>query len=326
MQKTVLNAVLAATLALTGTASAQEWPARAVTMVVPFAAGGPQDTIARVVAARLGDFLGQQVVVENIGGAGGMLGADNVARAAPDGYKFGLGTVGTHAQGQTLYKKPLYNSVTEFTPVGLIAETPIALLVRKGLPVSTLQEFIAYAKANQAKMSFGSAGPGSATHLGCVVVNMVLGLKMEHIAYRGTGPAMQDLMTDRSIDYICDIINTAKPQIEGGTVKGLAIMTKERSPVLPNLQTGLEQGVKDFEAYTWTAFFLPRGTPDAIVKKLNAAIVQTINTPEVRARLQGMGAQVVSNDRATPEYLAKFLPEEIAKWAAPIKASGVTVD
>lgn len=326
MHKPILGATLAALLTLTGTASAQEWPMRAVTMVVPFAAGGPQDTIARVVAAGLGEILGQQVVVENIGGAGGMLGGDNVARAAPDGYKFGLGTVGTHAQGQTLYKKPLYNSVTDFTPVGLVAETPIALLVRKGLPVSNLQEFIAYAKANQAKMSFGSAGPGSATHLGCVVVNMVLDLKVEHIAYRGTGPAMQDLLSDRSIDYICDIINTAKPQIEGGTVKGLAIMTKERSAVLPNLPTGLEQGVKDFEAYTWTAFFLPKGTPDAIVKKLNAAIVQTINTPAVRERLQGMGAQVVTNDRATPEYLAKFVPAEIQKWAAPIKASGVTVD
>jgi tripartite-type tricarboxylate transporter receptor subunit TctC len=326
MHRTIFGAALASLLALTGTASAQEWPNRAVTMVVPFAAGGPQDTIARVVAAGLGEILGQQVVIENIGGAGGMLGGDNVARAAPDGYKFGLGTVGTHAQGQTLYKKPLYNSVTDFTPVGLVAETPIALLVRKGLPVSNLQEFIAYAKANQAKMSFGSAGPGSATHLGCVVVNMVLGLNVEHIAYRGTGPAMADLLSDRSIDYICDIINTAKPQIEGGTVKGLAIMTKERSPVLPNLATGLEQGVKEFEAYTWTAFFLPKGTPDAIVKKLNAAIVQTINTPAVRERLQGMGAQVVSNDRATPEYLAKFVPAEIQKWAAPIKASGVTVD
>jgi tripartite-type tricarboxylate transporter receptor subunit TctC len=326
MHKTIFGLALAALLALTGTASAQEWPTRAVTMVVPFAAGGPQDTIARVVAAGLGEILGQQVIVENIGGAGGMLGGDNVARAAPDGYKFGLGTVGTHAQGQTLYKKPLYNSVTDFTPVGLVAETPIALIVRKGLPVSNLQEFIAYAKANQAKMSFGSAGPGSATHLGCVVANMVLGLEVEHIAYRGTGPAMADLLSDRSIDFICDVINTAKPQIEGGTVKGLAIMTKERSPVLPNLATGLEQGVKDLEAYTWTAFFLPKGTPEAIVKKLNAAIVQTINKPAVRDRLQGMGAQIVSNDRATPEYLANFVSAEIQKWAAPIKASGVTVD
>jgi tripartite-type tricarboxylate transporter receptor subunit TctC len=295
-------------------------------MVVPFAAGGPQDTIARVVAARMTELPGQQVVVENIGGAGGGTGSLNVARSAPDGYRFGLGTVGTHAQSQTLYKKPLYNSVADFTPVGLIAETPIALLVRKSLPVSTLKEFIDYAKVNQAKMSFGSAGPGSATHLGCVVVNMVLGLKVEHIAYRGTGPAMQDLVGDRSIDYICDIINTAKPQIEAGNVKGLAIMTKERSPVLPNLPTGLEQGVKDFEAYTWTAFFLPKGTPDAIVKKLNAAIVEAIKTPAVRDRLRGMGAQVVSDDRTTPEYLAKFVPAEIAKWAAPIKASGVSVD
>jgi tripartite-type tricarboxylate transporter receptor subunit TctC len=325
MQKLILGA-LAAALALASPAAAQEWPTRAVTMVVPFAAGGPQDTIARVVAARMTEILGQQVVVENIGGAGGGTGSLNVARSAPDGYRFGLGTVGTHAQSQTLYKKPLYNSVADFTPVGLIAETPIALLVRKSLPVTTLKEFIDYAKVNQAKMSFGSAGPGSATHLGCVVVNMVLGLKVEHIAYRGTGPAMQDLVGDRSIDYICDIINTAKPQIEAGNVKGLAIMTKERSPVLPNLPTGLEQGVKDFEAYTWTAFFLPKGTPDAIVKKLNAAIVQAIKTPAVRDRLRGMGAQVVSDDRTTPEYLAKFVPAEIAKWAAPIKASGVSVD
>ena len=326
MLRTLIGAVLAGAIALSSGASAQEWPARPLTMVVPFAAGGPQDTIARVVAARMGEILGQQVIIENIGGAGGQTGSLNVARAAPDGYRFGLGTVGTHAQAQTLYKKPLFNSVTDFAPVALIAETPIALLVRKGLPVNNLQEFIAYAKANQQKMSFGSAGPGSATHLGCVVVNMVLGLDVVHVAYRGTGPAMQDLLSDRSIDYICDIINTAKPQIEAGTVKGIAIMTKERSPVLPNLPTALEQGTKGLEAYTWTAFFLPKDTPEPIVKKLNSAIVQTINTPAVRERLAAMGAQVVSNDRATPEYLAKFVQSEIEKWAAPIKQSGVTVD
>jgi tripartite-type tricarboxylate transporter receptor subunit TctC len=248
-----------------------------------------------------------------------------VARAEPDGYRALLGSVGTHAQGQTLYKKPLYNASTDFTPVALIAESPLTLIVKKDLPVNNLKEFTAYAKANQDKMSFGSAGPGSATHLGCVVLNMALGTNITHVPYRGTGPAMQDLIGGR-LDVLCSNVNTAKPQIEGGTVKGIAIMTKTRSPALPNLPTGLEQGVKDFEAYTWSAVFLPKNTPAPIVKKLNDAIVQTMNTPAVRERLENLGAQIVSNDRATPEYLAKFVKGEIEKWAEPIKKSGVTVD
>jgi tripartite-type tricarboxylate transporter receptor subunit TctC len=174
-------------------------------------------------------------------------------------------------------------------------------------------------------MSYGSAGAGSATHLACVVVNFVIGVDITHIPFRGTGPAMQDLLGGR-IDFICDILNTAKPQIDGGTVKAIAIMTKERSPALPNVPTGLEQGTKDFEGYTWSAIFLPKGAPGAIVKKLNAAVVQAIKTPEVRARLEGLGAQVVSDDRATPEYLGQFVKSEIEKWAGPIKASGITVE
>jgi tripartite-type tricarboxylate transporter receptor subunit TctC len=318
-------AALAGLLAFTGAAAAQQYPTRSIIMVVPFAAGGPQDGIARIVTARMSEVIGQQVVVENIGGAGGMTGADNVARAEPDGYRILLGSVGTQAQSQTLYKKPLYNALTDFTPVALIAETPIALIVRKDLPVNNLKEFVAYAKENQAKMSFGSAGPGSATHLGCVVVNMVLGTDITHVPYRGTGPAMQDLIGGR-LDMLCSVINVAKPQIEGGTVKGIAIMTKVRSKALPNLPTALEQGVANMEAYTWSAIFLPKGAPAAIVKKLNQAIVQAMNTPAVRERLDNLGAVVVSDDRATPEYLAKFVKSEIEKWAGPIKASGVTVD
>src|SRR5207249_2576706 len=158
----------------------------------------------------------------------------------------------------------LYDAAVDFTPVALIAETPIALITRKDLPVSNLKEFIAYAKENQSKMSYGSAGTGSATHLGCVLLNYLIDVKITHVPYRGTGPAMADLMGGR-IDYLCDIINTAKPQIDGGTVKGIALMNKERSPALPNLPTTLEQGTKDLEAYTWSAIFLPKGTPDAIV-------------------------------------------------------------
>jgi tripartite-type tricarboxylate transporter receptor subunit TctC len=324
MHRFLLSAVAAA-VAMLGSVQAQDYPARAMTMVIPFAAGGPQDQIGRVVAQRLGEILGQQVVVENVGGAGGMTGSARVMQAPPDGYTMILGSVGTHAQNQTLYKKPLYDAATDFTPVGLIAETPIALITRKDLPVNNLQGFIAYAKANQDKMSFGSAGTGSATHLGCVVLNHGIGVHITHVPYRGTAPAMQDLVGGR-IDYLCDIINTAKPQIDSGAVKGIAMMTKERSPALPNLPTTAEQGSPGLEAYTWSAIFLPKGAPDAIVKKLSGAIVQAINTPAVKEALAKTGAQVVSNDRATPEYLGKFVKDEIAKWAVPIKASGATAD
>jgi tripartite-type tricarboxylate transporter receptor subunit TctC len=325
MLKTSIRIAVAGFLAFAGAAQAQEWPTRSVTMVIPFAAGGPQDGIGRIVAQRMSDVLGQQVIVENVTGAGGMIGSDRVAKADPDGYQFVLGSVGTHAQNQTLYKHPAYNAATDFAPVALIAETPIVLIVRKDLPVNNLKEFIAYAKTNQAKMSYGSAGSGSATHLGCVVVNSVIGTDITHIPYRGTGPAMQDLLGGR-IDFICDLVNTAKPQIDGGTVKAIAIMTKERSPALPNVPTGLEQGTKGLEAYTWSAIFLPKGTPGTIVKKLNSVVVQSMNTPAVRDRLGSIGAQVVSDDRATPDYLGQFVKSEIEKWAGPIKASGVTVD
>jgi len=264
------------------------------------------------------------VIVENVGGAGGMTGGKRVAEAKPDGYTMLLGTVGTQAQGQTLYKHPLYDAVTDFTPVALIADVPIALLVRKDLPAKDLKEFVAYAKANQAKMQFGSAGAGSATHLGCVVLNTAMGTDITHVPYKGTGPAMQDLVAGR-IDFLCEIISTAKPQIDGGTVRALAIMTKDRSPVLPNLPTTLEQGL-DVQAYTWNAIFLPKGAPADVVKKLHDAIVTAMDTPAVKERLQGIGAQVVAPDRRSPEYLGSFVKSEIEKWAAPIKASGVSME
>jgi tripartite-type tricarboxylate transporter receptor subunit TctC len=256
MKKSIFAAALAATLALTGMARADDFPNRPITMVIPFAAGGPTDVLGRIMAKGLGDALGQTVIVENIGGAGGMTGGKRVADSKPDGYTILLGTVGTQAQGQTLYKHPLYNAVTDFTPLALIADVPIALLVRKDLPAKNLQEFVKYAKENKSKMQFGSAGAGSATHLGCVVLNTAMGTDITHVPYKGTGPAMQDLVASR-IDYMCEIISTAKPQIDGGNVRALAIMTKDRSPVLPNLPTAIEQGL-NVEAYTWNAFFLPK--------------------------------------------------------------------
>jgi tripartite-type tricarboxylate transporter receptor subunit TctC len=324
MRKIIKSVALTVLIAFAGAAQAQDYPSRPVTLVIPFAAGGPQDSIGRIIAQRMSEVLGQQVVIENVGGAGGMTGSKRVADAQPDGYTMVQASVGTHAQNQTLYKKPLYNSATDFTPVVFLAQTPIALITRKDLPVNNLQEFVAYAKANKDKMTFGSAGAGAATHLGCVVLNTAMGVDITHVPYRGTGPAMQDLQGGR-IDYLCEIIATGKPQIDGGTVKGIAIMTQERSPVLPDLPTAAEQGLP-VEAYTWTALFLPKGASDAVVKKLNSAAVAAINTPAVKERLQSLGATIARPDQQSPEFLAAFVKSEIEKWAAPIKASGVSAD
>jgi tripartite-type tricarboxylate transporter receptor subunit TctC len=319
---TALLAIVSLTLA--SAANAQQWPTRPLTMINPFAAGGPNDVLARLFAQRMGELLGQPVVIENVGGAGGMNGADRVAKAAPDGYTFLQGTVGTQAQNQTLFKKPSYNSTTDFAPVALMVEAPLVLVARKDLPANGMTEFVAYAKANKDRMQFASAGTGSAIHLGCALMNMVTGLDIVHVPYRGANPAMQDLMSGR-VDYLCDIITTAKTQIDGGTVKPIAILTKTRSPVLPNVPTAIEQGF-DIEAYTWNAFFLPKGTPDAIVQKLNWATVEAMKTPALREKLESAGLVFVSDDRTTPEYLRKFVQSEIDKWAVPIKASGVSVD
>jgi tripartite-type tricarboxylate transporter receptor subunit TctC len=324
MTKVITAFVAAVALTFATGAKAEEWPTHPLTMINPFAAGGPNDVLARLFAQRMGEILGQSIIIENVGGAGGMSGADRVAKAAPDGYTFLLGTVGTQAQNQTLFKKPAYNSTTDFAPVALMVEAPLVLVARKDLPVKDMKEFVAYAKANREKMQYASAGTGSAIHLGCALMNMVAGLDVVHVPYRGANPAMQDLMGGR-VDYLCDIITTAKPQIDGGTVKAIAILTRERSPALPNVPTAIEQGF-EVEAYTWNAFFLPKGTPEAIVQKLNHATVEAMKTPAVREKLESAGLTFVSEDRTTPEYLAKFVQSEIAKWAVPIKAGGISVD
>jgi tripartite-type tricarboxylate transporter receptor subunit TctC len=318
--------VAAAVMALAGmaTASAQNYPNRPITMIVPFAAGGPTDVVGRLIGRRMGEILGQQIIIENVGGAGGMTGSQRVAQAASDGYTIVLGTVGTHAQNQTLYKRPLYHAATDFTPVALIAEVPTVLIARNDLPVTNLKEFADYAKKNQEKMSYGSAGTGSAAHLACVVLDVAMGTHVTHAPYRGTGPAMTDLQGGR-IDYLCEPITTAKSQIDGGSVKAIALMNRTRSPALPNVPTTIEQGM-NVEAYTWNAIFLPKGTPAAIVNKLHDAALQAMHTPTVRERLEGLGAEVVADDRATPSYLGGFVKSEIEKWAVAIKASGASVE
>jgi tripartite-type tricarboxylate transporter receptor subunit TctC len=306
-------------------AAAQDWPTRPVTLVVPFAAGSASDTVARILGARLSELLGQQMVVENVGGAGGMTGTARVAKAAPDGYQLLLGGLDTVAQNQTLYRKPLYNSTADFAPVGLIVEQPLVLVARKELPAANLQEFIAHAKANQAKMQYGSSGPGSGSHLACAQLNAAIGVDITHVPYRGSSPAMQDLIGGR-MDYFCALAAAALPQLGSNSVTALAVMTRNRSPLLPDLASVHEQGIAEFDSYFWSGFFLPRGAPPAIIAKLNAASGETLDTASVQERLKAVGVTVVAPERRSPDYLKRFLDSEIDKWAAIIKASGVSLD
>jgi tripartite-type tricarboxylate transporter receptor subunit TctC len=263
-------------------------------------------------------------VVENIGGAGGMIGAARVAKAAPDGYEFLLGTSGTNAVNQSIYAKPLYNAATDFTAVSLIFEVPLVLITRKDFPADNLQQFIAYAREHQAAIQYGSSGVGGTGHLACALLNAALGITVTHIPYRGGGPAMQDTVAGR-IDYQCALANIATAQIEGHQVKAIGLMSKERAPVLTNLPTLHEQGLKDFEASAWNGIFLPKGAPAPIVQKLNAAFSAAIDTPFVHDRLTQLGASVVAPERRSPAYLQKFVEDEIAKWAATIKAARIKV-
>ena len=286
-------------LALATHAAAQDWPTRPMTLVVPFSAGGGVDVSARIQAQRMGELLGQTIIVENVGAAAGMAGGQRVAKAAPDGYTFLIGNTGTHAFNQSLYKKPLYNAATDFQPVGLVSESPRILVARKDLPVNNLKEFIAYIKANESKMQFGSAGVGSGTHLPCVLFNLAIGANVTHVPYRGEGPVMQDLIGGR-IDYMCATIQSGAAQAKEGTVKGIAVMAEKRVPIIPDLATTGEQGLPGVEASVWNAFFLPKGTPDPIVRKLNKAMSDTHR----RSRHPQAAGRARPRDRAARAPLA----------------------
>jgi tripartite-type tricarboxylate transporter receptor subunit TctC len=319
--------IVVATSAAQGNAQdkAKNWPTRPITMVVTFAAGSGDDLVARIIAPRMAEILGQTVVIENVGGAGGMNGASRVARAAPDGYQMVLGGTGTFAANQTLYKHPLYNAVTDFKPVALVVQQPMVLITANEAPVANLQEFIAYAKTNQAKMHFGSGGAGSATHLACVLLNLAIGVKVTHVPYRSAVQAIEDTVGGR-IDYVCPITSTAVGQIQGKRLKAIAMLSQTRAPVLPDLPTASEQGLAGFDAYIWNGIFVPKGTPDEIVKKLHDAAVAAMDTPAVDQRIRQMAGALVAPDRRSPEYLRQFVEDEIKKWAIPIKASGLTMD
>jgi tripartite-type tricarboxylate transporter receptor subunit TctC len=323
----MLRAIIAAAIACVaaGAAQAQSWPTRTVTMVVPFPAGGPVDLVGRIFAQHLSEAFGHQIIVENVGGAGGATGAQRVAKSPPDGSIFLFGNQGTQTFSQLMYKKPLYDAVADFAPSTVVIENSKVLATRKDFPASSLPEFIAYAKANPAKVQYGSAGAGSATHIACVMLNMAMGVNITHVPYRGTGPAMQDIIAGH-IDYICDVISTTLPLVRANSIKALALLSPQRSPVMPELATAHEQGLKDFDVDGWNAFFFPKDTPDPIVRRLAQATSTILDMPAVRERLEGLGLNVPARDRRTPEYLARLVKSELEKWAAPVKASGAGED
>jgi tripartite-type tricarboxylate transporter receptor subunit TctC len=306
-------------------ARAQSYPSRAVTVVVPFAAGGAFDSVARIITARMQEIAGQPVIVENVGGAGGTTGVRRVIAAAPDGYTVLLGTVGTHAYNQTIYRNRRYDAVADLTPVTLFSEQTMVLLGRKTLAADTLPEFMDLLKTNGAKMQFGSAGVGSTTHLGCALLNTRIGVNIAHVAYRGGGPAVNDLVGGQ-IDYFCGNLGGYVGLVQGKQVKAIALLSKERSQLMPELKTAHEQGLADLDVVSWTAFFLPKGAPRPVVDKLLEITHAAMDTPETKKRMLEIGVTGVAPERRSPEYLAKFVVEEIARWEEPIKSAGLQVD
>jgi tripartite-type tricarboxylate transporter receptor subunit TctC len=320
----ILGLGIAAALAPTA-APAQPYPSRPVTLVVPYAAGGTFDVIGRIIALRMGELLGQSVVVENTTGAGGIVGVTRVINSRPDGYTILLGTVGTHAYNQTIYRKRRYDAVADFTPVTLWSEQPMVLQVRKDLPANTFPEFIALLKQNGAKMQYGSAGAGSTTHLACSLLNARIGVEVTHVPYRGSAPATNDLIGGQ-IDYVCGNLGAAIALITGKQVKALALLSPERSPLMPDLATAHEQGLTDYAVTTWSAFFLPKGAPKEIVDKLVEVTHAAMETPAIKARMTEIGVTGIAPERRSPEYLARFVVDEVERWEGPIKSGGMQVD
>ncbi len=325
MRLGILASVALGCLLTVGHAFAQDkYPSKPIRLIVSFAVGGPTDIVARVMGAKMSELLGQQVVVDNRPGAGGNLGADVVAKSAPDGYTLLMATVSTHAINPGLYKKMPYDPVKDFEPVGQVGITPAILAVHKSLPVKDAKELAALIKANPGKYSYGSSGMGSILHLcGESFKMMTGGLDLEHVPYRGSGPMMNDLSAGQ-IPMAFDGTPTMLPQIQAGTIRALATGTATRARALPDLPTMQEQGFKGFECYTWNAIFAPAKTPKPIVDQLNAAMTTALNDKAVFGRLQDVGIDPTPG--ATPAQLADFVKAELAKWAPIIKASGAEID
>lgn len=319
--KSILTAGMLAGLLTAGAAHA-EFPDRTVTLVVPFAAGGSTDVVARVIAERMSADLGQQVIVQNVAGAGGSLGAGNVARAKPDGYTILMGTVATHALNPLMLKTKPYDAEKDFAPVSLLVVVPNVLVVNPELPGNTVADLLALLKANPEKYSYASSGNGTPLHLSGELFNSMAGVKMQHVPYKGSGPALNDVIGNQ-VPIMFDNLPSSSGHIKAGTLKALAVTTAQRAPSFPNVPTMAEAGIPGYETYTWNALFAPAGTPKPVIDRLNKAANAALAAPAVAERMKEFSATIVAS---TPEALGEHVKAEVAKWGPVVKAANVQMD
>ncbi len=320
--KKLLLALGAALLAAAPAAAQSDYPTRPITVIVPFAAGGPTDTVTRIVGEHMSRTLGQQLVVENVVGAGGTTASTRAMRATPDGYTIITGHMGTHAASVGLYPKLAYDPRKDFEPIGLIAGTPILILARKDFPAKDLKEFIAYVKANGSKLNEAHAGVGSVSFTTCLLLNHLLGVKPTLIPFTGTGPSMNALVAGQ-VDYMCDQIVNAVPQVQAGTIKAYAVATPQRNPALPDVPTTIEARLPDYQTSAWNALFAPKGTPKPVLDKLSAALDKALSDDGVRKRLLDLGSDIPEGKTRGQEALAAHVKAEVDKWTPIIKAAGI---
>jgi tripartite-type tricarboxylate transporter receptor subunit TctC len=320
--KRIVRLLAVVVLGLSTSAFAQTWPAKPIKWIVPFAPGGTTDILARTIGEKLTVALGQPVIIENKPGAGGGVGADFTAKAPPDGYTIMGGTISTHAINASLYKSLPYDPVKDFVPITLIARVPNMLVINPDIPAKNVAELITLLKANPGKYSFASSGNGTSQHLSGELFKSIAGVDMQHIPYKGSPPALQDVVGGQ-VAMTFDNITTAWPLAKGGKLRALAVTTAKRSAIAPDVPTLSESGLTGYEVGSWQGVFAPAGTPAAIVKRLNAEIVKIINMPDVKEKLIGLGAEPVGN---TSEEFAALVKTEVAKWAEVVKKSGAKVD
>ena len=322
LQRRHLLAGAASVAAIAPNAWAQGYPSKPITVIVPFAAGGPTDALARVLCQKMGEVLGQQLIVENIGGAGGTIGVNKAAKAANDGHTLLFTHMGTLAVNIALYKSLPYDSQKDLEPIGLGGTNPMVLVTKKDLPASNFQEFMAYVKANQKKVQYGMAGIGAASHLGGLMLNSMMRVDVLEIPYKGTGPALNDLVSGQ-FDYMVDQAVNVLAQINGGNIKALGVSTLKRLPQLPNVPTIDEAGLKGYEVTIWNGFFGPKGMAKENIAKVNDALVKTLADTTVSKRLTELAVDLPSKEEATPEALRTQLKASIDKWVPAVRAAGV---
>jgi tripartite-type tricarboxylate transporter receptor subunit TctC len=317
----VIVAGLALAFAALPAAAQSDYPRRPITLIVPFAAGGPTDVVARIIGEHMSRTLGQPIIIENVVGAGGTTASTRAARSAPDGYTIEMGHMGTHAASVALYPNLAYKPDVDFAPIGLVAGTPVLILGKKDFPPKDLKDFVTYVKANVDKLNMAHAGVGSVSFTTCLLLNSILGVKPTSIPFNGTGPALTALISGQ-VDYMCDQIVNIVQQVQAGQIKGYAIGTPERNPALPNVPTTKEAGLPEFQAQAWNALFAPKGTPQPVLDKLSDALDKALDDEQTRKRLLDLGSVLPDKAGRSQQALASLVKSEIDRWTPIIKAAG----